>query len=206
MTTVFSRPRAGFRFADTHFGDSLQKIALRELGDASRWPELISYNELVPPFITDDAAEAGPGVLLSGQPILVPSAAALTTGPTKQEDVFGTDVALDEAGGMVTDGVDFVMVRGNANLIQALGGRIRTPRGALMFHPVYGCDVRRFIGTVNGPTKGLLTAQLVRGTVQQDPRVTRAQSSRATVDGDKIVAEAVVETIAGRSLLARTTV
>lgn len=203
--TVFSKPRVGFRFADTRFGDSLQKIAARELGDASRWPELISYNDLVDPYITDDETEAGPGVLLSGQPILVPAPAPATTGPATQDEAFGTDLRLD-GGVLATDGVDFVLVSGNDNLVQALQGRIKTERLELMFHPEYGCDVRRIIGKVNGPTKGLLTAQLVRGTVLQDPRVARVKSSTANVSGDRIVSEAEVETIAGRSLMARTNV
>ena len=86
MTTIFDNALTGYRFADTRRGDTLQLISYRELGDASLWTQLIAYNKLVYPFITDDPTQVQPGVLLTGSQILVPAPVPVissTTDPAK---------------------------------------------------------------------------------------------------------------------------
>lgn len=206
MSTQFDRPLAGFRFVDTLVGDTLQAIALRELGDSSRWPELISYNNLVPPFITDDASLAGPGVLLTGTTLLVPAPTRASV-ETDPESVLGTDAQLGAYGELLTtDGGDFAVVSGSANLSQALSNRLDTERGDLGFHPEYGNDVRRLIGRVNGPTRGLIGAQVTRAAVVLDPRVVRALSASAQVQGDAINISVGVQVVTGRALTVSTKV
>ena len=46
---IAQRPAPNIRHAEVHHGDTLQRISLRELGDASRWVELVLLNELRPP-------------------------------------------------------------------------------------------------------------------------------------------------------------
>lgn len=206
MSSQFDRPLVGFRFAETLVGDSLQSIALRELGDASRWTELISYNSLVPPFVVDDPALAGPGVLLTGAVILVPApkAAAVQIDP---EAVYGTDVLLGQYGGIqVTAGGDFAVVSGRDNLVQALSNRLDSECGDLMFHPEYGNNVRRLIGSVNGPTRGLIGAQVTSACVRLDPRVVRVTRSQSQIAGDAINISVEVQTVTGRTVLAATKV
>lgn len=200
------RVRAGFRFAETRFGDTLQSVAARELGDAARWTDLIAYNQLVPPFITDDAALAGDGVLLSGQLILVPAPTPASAETSASDDIFGTDLLRSQSGELVTDGVDFVTVGGVENLVQALDGLIRTEQKELIFHPGYGCPLRRMIGKVNGPTRTLLAATVVKGSLSQDPRVSRVRSALAAAAGDALRVDAVVESIAGRPVPVTATV
>lgn len=202
----FSRLRYGFRLADTRFGDSLQSIASRELGDASRWTDLIAYNNLVPPFITDDPAAAVAGVHLAGRPLLVPAPSPAIDDASRTDDVFGTDVKLGKGGELLTDGVDFSLTTGPDNLVQALGCRIRTEHGDLMWHPEYGCDVRRMIGLANGPTKALLVAQFAKAAVQADPRVSRVASSVAQVAADAIRTDVIAETVAGNTVQASASV
>lgn len=198
MSTQFDRPLFGFRFAGTEYGDTLQAIAARELGDASRWVDLITYNKLVPPFITDDASEAGPGVLLTGSPILVPAPAPASS--LRQPDAaqaFGADMQLDARGVLMTDGNDFVIVAGAANLTQALKNRVVTERGDLLFHLLYGCDLRRIVGTVNGPTANLLAARSVKKALLQDRRVSTVRNAQATVSGDTINVTANADSVVG---------
>lgn len=198
MTSRFDRPMKGFRFVDTFFDDSLQTIALRELGDASRWVELIGYNGLVPPFIVNDPALGADGVVVAGQQMLVP-APGRRSSKIDPEAVLGRDAQLGPRGELLCDGYDFAIVAGRANLSQAIKNRVVSERGDLMYHPSYGCDVRRLIGVVNGPTKGLLAARVSRAAVAQDPRVTRITRASAEVAADVINVTVECETVAGRA-------
>lgn len=200
MTTQFDRPLFGFRFVQTNRGDSLQLIAARELGDASRWAELIAINKLLPPFITDDAAQVVPGVILSGKQILVPAPVAAVTTTTDPDAVFESDVMMGDDGSLLTDGFDFVVVSGSPNLKQALKNRINTDLGDLLYHQDYGCDVRRLQGMVNGPTAALIGANAVKTSVSADPRVARVIGAVAIVSGDRINISAEADTVAGRSI------
>jgi len=200
MTTQFDRPLYGFRFVETQFGDSLQLIAARELGDASRWVDLINYNKLIPPFITDDPAEVKPGVLLSGTQLLVPAPSPIVSTTTDPEKVFESDIQLSPTGALMTDGSDFSVVAGRPNLKQALKNRIETDRGDLIYHPQYGCDVRRLVGVVNGPTASLLGAQAAKTAVKQDPRINLVTKATAEVIGDVINVSVEAETVVGRTV------
>lgn len=198
----FQRVRYGYRFVDTLYGDTLQTIAARELGDASRWTDLVAYNDLVPPFITDDPTLAVDGVLLTGRPILIPAPSPVISATADPNAVFGSDIQLSKRGELLTDGKDFLVASGADNLVQALGCRVRTALRELIFHPDYGCDLRRLIGKVNGPTKSLLAAQIVKAAVSQDPRVNKVKSSTANVAGEEVDVDVIAETIAGRSVTA----
>ena len=198
MTTQFDRELYGFRFANTERGDTLQVLAARELGDASRWPELISYNKLVPPFITDDPELAGPGVVLTGRQILVPAPSPVVTTTTDPDAVFEKDIRLSSDGQILVEGGDFAVVSGAANLVQSVKNRVHTERGELIYHPEYGSNVRRMIGVVNGPTAGLLASQYAKYAVQSDPRINRVTNASASVDGDVVSVTVEAEAIAGR--------
>lgn len=200
MSTQFDRQISGFRFVETLRGDSLQTIAARELGDAARWTEIVSYNKLVPPFITDDPALAVSGVVLTGTRILVPAPTPEVLSTTDPDAVFEKDVALGRDGELQADGVDFVVLSGRHNLSQALRNRIETDRGELIFHPEYGSDVRRLIGVVNGPTASLLAAQYARSAVLSDPRVSRVAGAKAEVVGDAINVTVEAVAVAGQSV------
>jgi len=197
----FSVPLAGFRIVDTLHGDTLQAVALRELGDASRWVDLANINKLLPPYITDDASLASDRVLLSGGQLVVPAQTPVSANArtSKPDDLYGLDLGLIN-GDLTDDGNgDFVVFNGQANLRQALVHRVITERSELMFHPEYGCLVRQLIGAVNGPTAATLAARYVSATLAADPRVTSVTSVTATVAGDAINVVAIVVPITGSS-------
>jgi phage baseplate assembly protein W len=200
MTTTFDRELYGFRFAETRRGDSLQVIAARELGDAARWTELISYNNLVPPFITDDPTLAGDGVLLTGEHLLVPAPSPVVTTTTDPDKVFETDIKLGAGGEIMTANGDFAVVSGTANLVQAIKNRVDTEAGDLIFHPDYGSKVRRLIGAVNGPTASLLAAQYAKSAVQADSRINKVTKATAEVSGDVVSVTIEAEAISGRTI------
>ena len=198
MTTQFDRELFGFRFADTQRGDSLQVIAARELGDAARWIDLISYNHLVPPFITDDPGLAGNGVILTGQQILVPAPTPVVSSTLDPDEVFLSDIKLDTNGSIMTEGGDFAVVSGVANLKQALKNRIETEQGELIYHPEYGSGIRRIVGSVNGPTAELLSAQYAKAAVASDPRIDHVIDTSVSVRGDVVSVSVEAEVVSGR--------
>lgn len=182
-----------FRLAQTHWGDDLQAVASRELGDANRWPELIWLNALVHPYITTDERRVGAGVLLAGALIKVPSATAVYTDDAARGQVYERDCSLlgrqlqDDGNG------DLAVLRGADNLRQQLQHALDTPRGQARRHPEYGCLVWRLQGRVSGPTAARLGAEYVKATMLSDYRVARVESATAEVAGDviRITARAV---------------
>ncbi len=198
MTISLQRPIEGYRLAQTRFGDTMQLIAARELGDATGWPELVAFNGLVPPFITDDPAPQVRGVLLSGDLIRIQANSAIVSATVDADRVFERDVDL--AGGSLSAdaGGDLLVAGGLDNLKQAVRHRVDTDRGELIFHPDYGSLVRRLIGAVNGPTAALLAAGYVRAAVLLDPRIQAVVESIAEVIGDTITVRVVAEPIVGK--------
>lgn len=189
----------GFRFVEINRGDTLQQIAARELGDASRWAEIVSYNNLKPPYITGDASAVTDGVLLYGSLIRLPASTPVISSTNDPERVFERDVKLTNGKVAVTAGGDFDVVSGVANLKQALKHRLDTPRGELIYHAnAYGSLHWRLIGTANGPTASLLAAEYAKAAVLADPRISKVNSATAEVSGDAIQASVEAEPIVGR--------
>jgi hypothetical protein len=190
------RVLSGFRIVEILQDDTMQAIAARELNDASRWPDLVNINGLVPPYLTGDSSQAGPTVKLFGQSILVPAATTQVTAVSDPDRLFGVD--LDLAGGRLTavDG-DFALVAGVANLKQALTHRIATGLKELLYHLPYGCDVRRVLGSANGPAAALLAGQYVKSALLLDPRVDSVTSTVVDVRGDVIAIVAKVQPVTG---------
>lgn len=183
----FFKKITGYRSVDIFVGDTLQRIAERELGDASQWYDLIYLNGLVPPWIVDDAALVVPGVKLSGQDmLLVPSVAPAATGVTEAPSVFGTDCLLSH-GQIIPDGNgDIATVTDVANLKQALEMRLGTQPGELLFYPTYGCRAYSLLGLGGTPVSDRLAAAFVASAVNADPRVARAENTTASTVGDAL--------------------
>ena len=198
MSGTFWKVVPGVRRVETRLDDTLPAIALRELGDAARWPDLASLNNLLPPYITADMALAGPRVLFGGQPIMVPAPAPAPSGVTDPAAVFGTDVALVH-GQIADDGAgDLLTVSGAPNLKQALGNRLQTRPGGLLRHPEYGCRAAEVLGQGAGQVSVQLAAAFVAKAVRSDPRVASAENASATVNGDAIETSAVAVTVDGK--------
>lgn len=199
MTTQFSRPLYGFRFVQVRMGDSLRDIAVREMGDASQWYRLIAYNNLTPPFLTDDPAQASATVKTAGDLILVPAPAPAVSSTTNPDKVFGRDIDLTGGVFSVVNG-DIAVVSGLDNLRQALIHRVETDAGELVFHLEYGSLIRRMLGAVNGPATAQLAAQYAKAAVAADPRVQQVTASTATVSGDAASVVVDAQPVAGKAV------
>ncbi len=176
----------------TRRGDTLQKIALREMGDATQWYQLVYLNNLSYPFITDDAALAGHGVLLTGSTILVPVSSAPQP-ITNPDVIYGQDVALSD-GFLSTNNGDMAIAAGLPNLEQALVNRVNTDAGELVFHPDYGCSVKQVLGT-KGTSRLLAAAAFVKRALLQDTRITSVPSATVTLSGGVMGVAATAETV-----------
>lgn len=197
--TDFTRPITGFRFVQTLRGDTLQSVALRELGDARKWSELIWLNSLKPPYLTDDASQVRLGVLISGSTIRVPSASAEVDAGVFPDEVFLADCHLEDGLLQVENG-DFALVSGRANLHQALSNRITTDHGELKFHGTYGANLGRLKGALSGPVRQMIAAEYVSDAMQSENRVQSVTRVVATTTGDQLAVQAEVVPISGSNL------
>ncbi|QNJ57333.1 baseplate wedge protein [Pseudomonas phage Dolphis] len=193
----FERELSAFRLVQTHYGDDLQAVAGRELGDANRWPELIWLNQLVYPYLTDDESLASDRVLLNGSYIRVPSPQGSATIEQEPVEVFARDCGLWDRSLAANENGDFAVTSGVDNLKQQLRHAINTPRGQQKRHPEYGCLVWSLFGTVNGPAAGRLGGEYVKATIRSDYRINRVISVVADVTGDQLRVTAKAEAISG---------
>jgi phage baseplate assembly protein W len=193
------RTLTGYRFVSIDQNDTLQAIAARELGDASKWADLVNINGLTYPYLTGDPTLSGPNVRLYGQTIIVPAATVQLSAATDPDRVFGVDLRLTN-GQLTAENGDFALVKGRDNLKQAYQNRIATPLGELLFHLLYGCGVHALKGFVNGPTAALLAARYVKDALLADPRTDKVTASKATVQGDVTAVEATAQAVGGTSI------
>lgn len=166
--------------------DTLPRIAARHMGDARDWKILAAFNDLRPPYISEQSL---PSTLKMGDKILVPdfskperdrdTPATLGTRIEQpaEEHFLGVDwqleadangfydIPVDNEGG----NVDLKKVRGRDCLIQAVNVRIATERGTDTLYQSLG--IVRIIGL------GVSELDLERAkfsvveTLQQDPRI-----------------------------------
>lgn len=197
----FSKKITGYRSVSTLVGDTLERVAMRELGDASQWYDLASLNNLVPPYLVDDPALLGPGLLLTGQdPLLVPSTAPPATGVAQAPSVFGTDCLLQKGQLQAGSGGDFATVSESANLTQALTMRLGTHPGDLVYHPSFGCRAYTLLGKGGTPVTDQLAAAFVAAAVSGDPRISRAENTVATTVGDVLACSSTAVAVNGKRL------
>ncbi|WP_438979590.1 baseplate family protein [Polynucleobacter sp.] len=191
----FERESIAWRLANTQYGDTLQLVAARELGDASRWPELIWLNGLSSPYITNDQSSTVPNVIIAGAQIRIPASRSLVS---RDDYNFETDCLLTNK--LLSDDGhgDFLVVSGSTNLKQQLQHKINTPRGQATRHPDYGCLIWHILGTVNGETAAALGSQYVKTALLTDYRLSSVKSSLAKIVGDAVIVTAVAVAIDGK--------
>lgn len=98
----------------------------------------------------------------------------------------GVDLALigPLAADLVEDSSgDLRAVAGVANVVQALGMRLRVRLGELasLGHPGYGSRLHELIGEPNVQRTRILLLAHARTAIEQDPRVERVRAATATV-------------------------
>ncbi len=191
-------------------GETLESIALEELGSADQWYEIAVLNELRAPYIS----WAGlPGTATIGSTILIPksiptrkTAAATDSASASPEALYGTDMLLYEpAASMVGRPVvdlrinprttkDVATIAGVSNLVQATQMRLWTERGAYTLDPGYGMPAP--IGYPNTEANVVAIRQAAASTLASDSRIRTIQSMTITQIDDTVDVDATVLPVA----------
>lgn len=196
----FEKEFGGYRNVEVQIGDTLQRISLRELGNADRWVEIAELNNLHPPYLSD-VPTGDPQIAAAGTAIMVPSPVQSISATTNPDQVFDNDLLLSESGSlMVNANGDWDLAVGINNVTQALKNRLQVDKTELMFHPEFGCWIRRLIGKGNSKTVGRLGGFYTKSALEEDDRVDHVISCEASITGDVIQVVAVVMLISGRQV------
>lgn len=193
-----ARAIGGFRRVQLGWGESLQNLAARELGDASLWVKIAEINRLAPPYVTGDPGQRSSRVAMYGDTLAIPDATAdIRPGMTSAEDVFQRDILL-RGGAMSDDGAgDILLVAGRENLMQSIKHRINTNDGELIYHLEYGCKVGRLRGKRKDAANMILARMYVEQAVLMDDRISRLTDGSVMAEGDAMRVEITAETATG---------
>lgn len=175
--------------------DTIHTIALRELGNADRYRELVTLNNLVPPYISTTASK---GVLVSGDQILIPMRQVaddlgakktkefnVTAGLSTAEKALGVDLRLDKNNDIAFNNIgDFDAQAGVLNYAQAILMRVLTEKKSLKRHPSYGAGIR--IGEkMTSQNIGDIRGRIQSG-ISSDPRTEKVPFLRTEIDGGSL--------------------
>ena len=173
-------------------GDTLQSISQSVLGDANKWYDIATYNNLVYPYISDVLSD---NVVNVGDTIIIPitndenynmSADSLSDVQKNNLSSFvlGKDLSLiddtsaiesrgttDEIITLESSGKTLSTVSGYDNLVQALLVRLNTPIGTLLLHPEYGNNFSDILGQSNTLSNINKLKVGIEQTLRKDSRV-----------------------------------
>lgn len=162
----------GWRETRILVGDTLSVIALRELGDAARWVDLASLNDLREPYLVATVQErvAQPRTLAYGDKIRIPNTRRQEVAVTDWAALYGKDVGLWDRRLRVANG-DIQVREGLDNLSQAIVHRIATDPGEILRHAWYGCHARVALGEKLNLVVRLLVQAFVVEALREEPRI-----------------------------------
>lgn len=183
----FSKQVLGWRESSLLVGDTLPAVALREMGDAGKWIELVHLNALRAPYLVATLAEkaAQPGTLCYGDKIKIPSARRIYTAVTDPASLYGQDIGL-WGGTLRIENGNVATVAGYDNLRQAMQHRIGTEPGEILRHPHYGCHVRAALGEKFNPVVRALAQAFAVEALEAEPRIARLTRVDIERSGDAL--------------------
>lgn len=161
-------------------GTTLERIALEELGDSSRWPEIVELNDLKPPYIVQDISDPTPNVKRPGDKLLIPIPSingfsnapsskelAINSDLTEAEKSLGIDLKMTPEFDLeITNRGDLAVARGAENAAQAMVLKLSYEKGDLLKHPGIGVGIN--VGSKGSPVSDLKSS--IIASLAADPR------------------------------------
>lgn len=172
---------------------TLERIAQRELGDSSRWGEIVELNNLKPPYLVSDLSDLTDGVKRTGETLLIPTSGAngfsqalpvpnnsANAGLTELERSFGTDLRLtDDFDIALTPTKDFAVVSGLENLLQQARLKLRYEKLDLIRNPNIGVGLN--VGGKSSNVQDIHTD--VINSLLPDPRIDKVKDLHVEKEG-----------------------
>ncbi|MCG3175465.1 MAG: hypothetical protein MOGMAGMI_00394 [Candidatus Omnitrophica bacterium] len=136
-------------------GVDLEQLALQELGNAERWVEIASLNNLKAPYITQDISSTQKNVLRPGDSILIPQQIVNNFSPipegkevsinanlTPVEKSLGVDLKVSKDFDLIiAQNGDLSVINSTDNMAQAIILKLQYSKGDLKNHPTLGVGV-----------------------------------------------------------------
>lgn len=172
----------GVRLAKVRKGDTLARLALREMGSASRWHDIASLNS-----IDDSASLADLSEVLIPVSATTPNSAiggdVTDTRYSTPERLYGRDIQVVQTSRgklsmVIGPDNDIATVGGEGNLMQAIMLKTRIAQGTLLEEPAYG--LRPMIGKPQSAEEEALAVWGLRVAAESDPRIESARVERDT--------------------------
>lgn len=180
--------------------DTIQSVALRELGAATKWIAIAEINNLDYPYIDPELSPEerdaqGKSVAVTGDAIIIPIVDRRDRTLDQQyvrpvEDYyelrFKRDLEMGSDGDIIVDDAndDLRTEGGIANLKGALNRRLQIERGELSYHPRYGSLLQTLPGET-GDVRLIARARIESiQAMLQDPRLSQLLSLTAEIDSD----------------------
>ena len=166
------------------------------------WALVAAANGLRSPYFSDAGL---PGTLAPGDKIVVPMATPDTRsmagvsrgegyGTSRQAELFGRDLLLDDDEGIAVDtrygGLDFALVEGVDNVVQAVGIRLQTAQRTNLVYPTFGrLD---YVGSVATLEAALMARVDTRRTLLEDPRIQGIKPLAIQAEADSVSVDATL--------------
>ncbi len=166
--------------------DTLQSIALSQLGDITLWPNITYVNKRI----------LGNSDLVSGSVIFIPVQEAAGGSPNNenkpgyiisedtQRDPYGADLLLDADGNLILTAGNATLVAGVENIKQAINMRLNTETGSMITQSAYGIIAQAGFAGTSMAVKYMEMS--IRRVIMQDPRVHAVESLTVEFDSDVI--------------------
>lgn len=175
---------------------TLEKLAQQELGDSTRWGEIVEANDLKFPYISDNPKEDRSGVIGAGQKILIPQPIVngfsqapkgpvnkLTEGMSELERSFGTDLKVTKDFDLaLTNSMDLDIIAGADNLSQGVVLKFFYEPGEVILYPQIGAGI--LPGKKFPPIEDIKDG--VVNSLLQDPRIQNILNLSLNRDGDSV--------------------